>query len=217
LRRRFDSRRVGPSTGFRFPAGLIVLAIALLGLTQSGCGTGGLAVKKDVWEAQDDFERRQAGLSEKVLQLEGRITAIEDEMAVLRHAIDDLSKQLSDVDGELSRGLEAIRNGQQQLGIELEGRIRNVDQERESDRDDVLRRFEIMLEEVTAENKSLRQDLEAIRSAVATGYAHKVERGETLASIAAKYGVTVQEIASANNITNPNLIAVGQELIIPQR
>ncbi len=185
-------------------------------MAQSGCGTGGLAVKKDVWEAQDDFERRQAGLSEKVLQLEGRITAVEDEMAVLRHAIDDLSKQITDVDGELSRGLEAVRGGQQQLGIELEGKVRDVDQERQSDRDDLLRRFQIMLEEVTKENKSLREDLEAIKSAVSTGYSHTVQRGETLASIAAKYGVTVQEIAAANNITNPNLIAVGQELFIPQ-
>lgn len=217
MRRRLDSRRVGPSAGVRVPAGLIVVLLALVGLAQSGCGTGGLAVKKDVWEAQNDFERRQAGLSEKVLQLDGRITAIEEDMGAIRRAVDEMSKQLSDVDGEFSRGLEAVRNGQQQLGIELEGRIRNVDQSRKGDRDDVLRRFEIMLEEVTAENRRLKEDLDAVRSAVSTGYGHTVQRGETLASIAAKYGVTVQEIAAANDITNPNLIAVGQELFIPQK
>lgn len=217
MRRVCDSHRVGPSAGFRVSTGLIVAALFLVGLSQSGCGTGGLAVKSDVWEAQNDFERRQAGLSEKVLQLDGRITALEDEMQAMRRAIDDVSKQLSDVDSELSRGLEAVRNGQQQLGIELEGRIRNVDQSREGDREDVLHRFQIMLEEVTAENERLRQDLDAVRSAVSTGYSHTVQRGETLASIAAKYGITVQEIAAANNITNPNLIAVGQELFIPQK
>lgn len=39
--------------------------------------------------------------------------------------------------------------------------------------------------------------------------------GDTLTGIAQKYGVTVQQIATANNITNTNLIYVGQVLIIP--
>lgn len=42
-----------------------------------------------------------------------------------------------------------------------------------------------------------------------------VQRGDTLASIAKMYNVTVNEIALANNITNPNLIYVGQRLKIP--
>ncbi|MCC7354635.1 MAG: LysM peptidoglycan-binding domain-containing protein, partial [Anaerolineae bacterium] len=33
---------------------------------------------------------------------------------------------------------------------------------------------------------------------------HIVQRGETLNKIAARYGVTVQAIVQANNITNPN-------------
>ncbi len=44
---------------------------------------------------------------------------------------------------------------------------------------------------------------------------HIVERGETLASIARWYGVTVQAIASANGIWNPNLVYAGSRLIIP--
>ena len=44
---------------------------------------------------------------------------------------------------------------------------------------------------------------------------HIVERGETLASIARAYGVTVQAIASANGIWNPNFIWAGQRLVIP--
>jgi LysM repeat protein len=42
-----------------------------------------------------------------------------------------------------------------------------------------------------------------------------VARGDTLARIASRFGVTVQEIASANGIFNVNLIYVGQQLIIP--
>ena len=42
-----------------------------------------------------------------------------------------------------------------------------------------------------------------------------VQRGDTLSAIARRYGITVQEIATANNIVNPDLIFAGQTLIIP--
>lgn len=42
-----------------------------------------------------------------------------------------------------------------------------------------------------------------------------VQRGNTLSQIAARYGTTVENIVKLNNIQNPNLIYVGQELIIP--
>ena len=44
---------------------------------------------------------------------------------------------------------------------------------------------------------------------------HVVERGETLTSIAAEFGVTVDALKAANEIEDPNLIFVGQELVIP--
>jgi len=44
---------------------------------------------------------------------------------------------------------------------------------------------------------------------------YTVKSGDTLSAIARKYGVTVTQIANANNITNVNLIRVGQVLIIP--
>ncbi len=48
-----------------------------------------------------------------------------------------------------------------------------------------------------------------------TGGVHVVQPGEYLAAIARRYGVTVQAIASANNLANLNLIRPGQQLIIP--
>jgi LysM repeat protein len=44
---------------------------------------------------------------------------------------------------------------------------------------------------------------------------HVVAQGESLLTIAAKYGVKYWEIAWRNGITNPNLISIGQRLIIP--
>ena len=44
---------------------------------------------------------------------------------------------------------------------------------------------------------------------------HVVQAGETLSSIALRYGVTVQAIMTANGIDNANLVYVGQRLQIP--
>ncbi len=47
------------------------------------------------------------------------------------------------------------------------------------------------------------------------GGKHSVLAGQTLYSIAQSYGLTVQELAAANGIVNPNLLSVGEELVIP--
>jgi LysM repeat protein len=47
------------------------------------------------------------------------------------------------------------------------------------------------------------------------GTVHVVQRGQTLASIALRYGTTTAAIATANGLRNPNLIYVGQRLRIP--
>jgi LysM repeat protein len=48
-----------------------------------------------------------------------------------------------------------------------------------------------------------------------SGVIHVVRRGETLYSIARRYGVSVWSIASVNGIANPNRIYAGQRLSIP--
>jgi LysM repeat protein len=48
-----------------------------------------------------------------------------------------------------------------------------------------------------------------------TATVHIVQSGETLYSIANRYGVSMWAIARANGVTNPNLIYVGQRLAIP--
>lgn len=45
---------------------------------------------------------------------------------------------------------------------------------------------------------------------------HTVASGETLLAIAQRYGVTVDEIVAANQLTNPDQLSIGQELLIPE-
>jgi len=44
---------------------------------------------------------------------------------------------------------------------------------------------------------------------------YTVRAGDTMGSIATQYGVTVDDILAANNLTDPNFLTVGQNLIIP--
>ena len=44
---------------------------------------------------------------------------------------------------------------------------------------------------------------------------YTVERGDTLGNIARDNGVSLAELIEANDISNPNLIHIGQELVIP--
>ena len=44
---------------------------------------------------------------------------------------------------------------------------------------------------------------------------HVVKPGETLAGIAATYGVSLEALIAANGLSDPNLIYPGQELVIP--
>jgi len=52
-------------------------------------------------------------------------------------------------------------------------------------------------------------------SAQGTGAVYIVQAGDTLYSIAERFGVTVDDLMAANGIVNPNLLAVGQQLVIP--
>jgi LysM repeat protein len=45
---------------------------------------------------------------------------------------------------------------------------------------------------------------------------HTVKRGETLASIAHRYGVSLWTLIQVNNVSNPALIVPGQTLVIPK-
>lgn len=46
---------------------------------------------------------------------------------------------------------------------------------------------------------------------------HTVVSGDTLGAIARRYGVSIQALIDANNLTNPDRLSIGQQLIIPSQ
>jgi membrane-bound lytic murein transglycosylase D len=48
-------------------------------------------------------------------------------------------------------------------------------------------------------------------------FVHVIERGDTLAAIARRYGSTPETVAAANGVRNPRSLRVGQTLVIPRQ
>ncbi len=53
-----------------------------------------------------------------------------------------------------------------------------------------------------------------VRTAKVSGYRVKVAKGDTLSSLSHRYGVSVEQIMSANNLPDGRL-SVGQQLVMP--
>jgi murein DD-endopeptidase MepM/ murein hydrolase activator NlpD len=56
---------------------------------------------------------------------------------------------------------------------------------------------------------------QALPATTSASIVYTVQAGETLFRIASSYGLTVNDLVQANNITDPTLIYAGQQLIIP--
>jgi putative chitinase len=61
---------------------------------------------------------------------------------------------------------------------------------------------------------TLRADSTALPSGQTT---YRVQPGDTLMSIASRYNTTIPAIVQANNLSNPDLLSIGQTLIIPNQ
>lgn len=59
-------------------------------------------------------------------------------------------------------------------------------------------------------------EAEALESPTPGPSIHVVSSGETIESISLKYRVDVNQLIALNNLTNPNQLAVGQELFLPE-
>ncbi len=68
---------------------------------------------------------------------------------------------------------------------------------------------------VTAPTPVIARPLPAPAAEEELVFRYTVQRGDTISSIARKYGLTIKDLIEANDIINPNLIFPGQKLIIP--
>lgn len=181
--------------------------------------TGCFATSKQVEMIESDLTRRSAWSDERIEALQRDVTAVRSENEALRLRLDDLSDQLAALGEEVAGRIQDLQEADRRVeDVARQGaaEAERVDAEQDQDREDLLGRMNLLLDEVVKENKKLVERIDALESSAFTfGKMHEVERGESLASIAKKYGVTPEAIADANGLSDANLIRVGQQLLIP--
>ncbi|WP_221028770.1 LysM peptidoglycan-binding domain-containing protein [Actomonas aquatica] len=174
------------------------------------------AVSWAQYPAQNNLGSQVAGLREdvrilveRVGQMALRIEQLERENARLLSATDGLDstyatvRQLNDAVAELTQQIssgdatsraqaaKAVQELARQVNVSMDGLAKDLNARRQ----------------VTAPTFNDDFPKEGIR--------YTVEKGDTLSSIASRFGSTVKDIQNANRITDPRKVQVGQTLFIP--
>ena len=191
------------------------VALPLVLLALGGC----FASSKQVELIESDLARRSAWSDERLETLQRDLSAVSAENEALRLRLDDLTDQLAGLGQEVANRIQELQDADRRTEDAVRQTARQTERvgaDREADREELLERMNLLLEEVVKENRSLVERLDALESSAFTfGRMHEVKRGESLASIAKQYGVTPESIAQANDLSDANLIQVGQQLLVP--
>jgi LysM repeat protein len=204
------------ASGRRYAAvGLVLAAASLL----PGC----FATTKHVQTVESDLTRQGAWTDERFQSVSDDIEAVRAENETLRLRVDDLVDQVASLGSQVSARLAELSESDQRTVEEVRRATRQAEVEseamreaREADRQALLDRMNVILDEVVKENQRLSERIRTLeQSAFTFGRMHEVKPGESVASIAKQYGVTPEEIVAANDLPNANIIQVGQKLLIP--
>jgi LysM repeat protein len=187
----------------------------------------------DVRESQNRLDNRLAELERSMENIHARLRQTMDfteESAALTQDLDrtranfeqrvssDL-QQLSANMRQLSEAMNALQSSSrtqyqdslqriQQTEAQLNQRITAVE-------DNNRQTYERILMELGAEAPVDLPTTQPATPSTDGGITHIVEQGETLSSIAVKYGVEMRRIQQLNGITDPSRIRLGQRLTIP--
>lgn len=181
----------------------------------SGC----FATSKSLEDVQSDITRKNAWANEELGRQQEEVEELRSENEALRQRMDDLSDQFASLGGDVSTRLTELSQSDEQVAEQVRTALQSTGvlaQKQQKDREETLDRMNAILEEVLEENKELRARLDSLeKSAFVVGRMHKVKEGESVASIARKYGVSAEAIVEANDLSDPTLIQVGQDLLVP--
>lgn len=152
--------------------------------------------------AQQSAPQQSAYLDEKLDRLGAAVEDLQFRQQKMQQQLDDLQAQLQSLRSKSTVSPADLQS--------LDARIQASDVAHEKDKKAIL--------------DQLAKELSALspgRAGTTTtsgveGKDHVVQKGETLATIAKSYGVTVADIVKANHLANPDEIKVGQKLTIPK-
>lgn len=178
---------------------LLGAAAACIASGLSGCATMQRQAAADMSLQEDLLIFR-----EDLARIEGRVETTEMEHRRLLREIEQLRDTVSRAGGETGGFLRRLD--------ELERGLSNMSAARERDRVAIIDQLSSRVADMIAAAADNRRS-----RAVATGYEHVVQAGETLSQIAAAYKVRPSVIIDANDLKDPDFLRQGQRLFIPSK
>ena len=199
----------------RFCAFLVLCLLFLLGL--------------DTVSAEDipkillaNLKQDQELTSRELNTIRSEVEMLRRENAQLRVVVDQVRRSLSQSQGQENSKFTELQN----KVLVLELAIKQTEKARSLMQEELNKKFQQIVEQM---NSGFEQ-VTSVKSAQAkasipsfssdypkNGFVHKVDKGETVSSIAKKYDSQVNWIINANQIADPTKVFVGRELFVPQK
>ena len=159
-------------------------------------------------------------INREVTGLRSEVELLRRENAQLRVALDQVARS-------------SKPNEQNGLLLELQNRLQVLElSQKQSTRaqghmqEEVNQKFQQIIEQMNSGFEKVSSQKKSSNSSQTpafssnypkNGFVHKVEKGETVSSIAQKYQSKVSWIIDANQIVDPTKVFVGRELFVPQK
>jgi len=181
------------------------LACAWILFTFTGCVTYPDQRQRQALQEREDLLL----LQEDIRRLAGRIEGLELQVERLHR---DQSDQRSVQDQEnrsQAQTADARISG-------MERQMQELQRAREQDKKEIVDSLTATIDRVLRAQQQAARPTAPACTQSGFGYEHTVGPGETLSQIASAYGVTTRVIIEANQLSNPNVLRVGQKLFIPE-
>ncbi len=161
-------------------------------------------------------------ITREVNSLRSEVEMLRRENAQLRVVVDQAQRSRSQADSQDNIHYLELQNKVQALEVSF----RQSERDRSSTQEELNKKFQQIVEQM---NRGFEQ-VTSLKSSTPeattpsfssnypkNGFVHKVEKGETVSSIAQKYSSKVSWIIDANQIVDPTKVYVGRELFVPQK
>jgi len=177
----------------------------------------------------------KSSMSEEIIKVKNDINAINGRLDEIEYKLDKSTQSQSQQSKEINATLydwnQKTLSASDKKTAALESQIESLKKEiynlkttQEQDKKELTAKSDLIVDEVSKENKELRDYVESLRKAINTQPAKKsepqkteseyytVSQGDTLLKISQKTGVSMSKIMEINEIKDPNSVHIGQKL-----
>lgn len=207
---------------------LLALIVALIGIV---IGIAGIYMAAQATRSLRDYQESQATrpdtTAQRLADLEAQVEAAGSQLTESGNQLRSLEERLE----ALGSAHVALQRSQRETREQTQRSFDNVSREIASNRsqiNDALERFRELVQApppssgrasaAPSRDNAPAPGASGTEPVAANGESgvHSVAQGDTLSSIAARYGVSLSQVMSANPDVDPRRMRIGQQIIIPQ-